>query len=71
MTRRREPVPVWVAVDDVRVGDIVFHAGRRLEVHRLDPRPGAGLGLVVVAPGRPWDGRRLFYKLGEHVEVLR
>lgn len=67
MTRR----PVPVAVQDVRVGDRLFAGGVQLEVHRIVVRPGAGIALVAVQPDQPWVGRRLFYKLGEQVEVLQ
>lgn len=71
VTRPPEPRPRLVPVEDVAVGDRLVHAGVQLEVHRIAPRPSSGVALIVIHPGRPWDGRRLFYKLGEHVEVVR
>lgn len=56
-------------VGSLRTGDRFFHAGVSVTVHRVQERPGAGIAVVVF--DHHGDMRRLFYKLGETVELAR
>ena len=64
---------IRVPVERLRTGDQFFWAGVAVEVHRVTERPTAGVAVVVVDPSGPRAPymRRLFYKPGEVVELVR